>query len=753
MKKHHQNNPPELSRVKKFVYNSILIIFIPCIILFLSEMLLRIVGYGDNYKLFLDFPAEDYQEYKFLNPDIGKKYFQKLDYNKPCSDMFLREKPENGFRLFVLGSSTALGFPYEQNMIFSRILQERLQDCYPEKKIEIVNTAITAINSFTLIDFVDDVLKEEPDAVLIYAGHNEFYGALGVGSIEKTLRSRKMTHLHLNLLSLKIYQALRNLINRAEVRLAGDNPEISTRGTLMKRIVSNKEIAYKGSTYNTGMQYYRENMDELLHKIRKKNIPVFISEICSNVKDIEPFCSVKTEAYPPASSVFSNARKSEDTGNYIEAKELYNYAKDLDCIRFRASEEINEIIHEVALKNNAHLVRMKTDYFEAVSPNSIIGENLMTEHVHPNIDGYFLMADAFFNDITSSGILEGELDPVLYKNSAYYQKNWGYTELDSLVASHGVNILKTNWPFQSLESTSNEYRQNYKPQSFVDSLAFRVVTSANITIEDGHNILAEYYLKNGDYYKAFKEFYANVKYDPFQVLHYNNAIHCLTFTNDFSLAFKLADKSLELKETFYANYIKGEILFLQGDYSSAIKALHKSAEFDNSVEVKLQILNSLHELYTYSGNQKKADEVLKEIRKVNPDFKPEYPIERKNYVFYIPVQVEEQVNKAYSFYRERNFDQALGLFLNSLTIKETSLANRCVGDILFTRNDSSAIIYYQRAYPDYQNNINFLFNLGILYVQYKQAEDAKRMLEEIKDLNPNFEKIPLLEQEIKALSS
>jgi tetratricopeptide (TPR) repeat protein len=138
---------------------------------------------------------------------------------------------------------------------------------------------------------------------------------------------------------------------------------------------------------------------------------------------------------------------------------------------------------------------------------------------------------------------------------------------------------------------------------------------------------------------------------------------------------------------------------------------------------------------------------------VNPGFKPEYPLERKNFVFYIPVQVEEQVNKAYSFYMERNFDQALNIFLNSLMIKETSLANRCVGDILFMRSDSSAIVYYQRAYPDYQNNINFLFNLGILYVQYKQAENARNILIEIKDLNPNYEKIPLLEQEIDELSS
>ncbi len=38
------------------------------------------------------------------------------------------------------------------------------------------------MNSYTFYDKIDDILKEDPDAILIYAGHNEFYGAPGIGS-------------------------------------------------------------------------------------------------------------------------------------------------------------------------------------------------------------------------------------------------------------------------------------------------------------------------------------------------------------------------------------------------------------------------------------------------------------------------------------------------------------------------------------------------------------------------------------------
>ena len=191
----NEQKKPELAKIpkaKRILFNIILLL-LPFIILIFLEIILRIVNYGDNLKLFIDFPGKEMQEYKIVNREIGKKYFQKLEYSNPCHDMYLKEKPINGFRIFVLGSSTVLGFPYEESLMFSRILQERLQNSYPEKYIEVVNTALTAINSYTLYDFIDEVLKEEPDAILIYAGHNEFYGAFGLGSAEKPIKYRKLT--------------------------------------------------------------------------------------------------------------------------------------------------------------------------------------------------------------------------------------------------------------------------------------------------------------------------------------------------------------------------------------------------------------------------------------------------------------------------------------------------------------------------------------------------------------------------------
>ncbi|MDA3892051.1 MAG: hypothetical protein PF517_10355 [Salinivirgaceae bacterium] len=103
-----------------------------------------------------------------VNPLIGKKYFNKFDATKGTNDIFLKKKPENGFRIFLMGSSSLVSFPYEKNLMASRILHKRLQDAYPDKEIEVVNTAITAINSITFNDYIKDIVKYEPDAILFY---------------------------------------------------------------------------------------------------------------------------------------------------------------------------------------------------------------------------------------------------------------------------------------------------------------------------------------------------------------------------------------------------------------------------------------------------------------------------------------------------------------------------------------------------------------------------------------------------------
>ena len=63
-----------------------------------------------------------------------------------------------------------------------------------------------------------------------------------------------------------------------------------------------------------------------------------------NEKDLPPFRSMRYNEYPPADSVYINAKHLEAEQQFLEARQEYLRAKDLDLIRFRASEDLNKQI-------------------------------------------------------------------------------------------------------------------------------------------------------------------------------------------------------------------------------------------------------------------------------------------------------------------------------------------------------------------------------------------------------------------------
>jgi len=263
--------------------------------------------------------------------------------------------------------------------------------------------------------------------------------------------------------------------------------------------------------------------------------------------------------------------------------------------------------------------------------------------------------------------------------------------------------------------------------------------------------MAEFYNARADYFKAFKEYQAAIKCNPFYVKDYLEAAGCLMHTNDFSLALQFYNQSLRLQETFMAYYNKGEILFLMGDYREAINALNQALELESTPESREKVLKKMHKIYFYAGSENKESETLAEIRKLDPGYHPVFPKNKTSFALLIPDQVKDQVDKAYRLYKSGDFDQALAEFLISLEIKETPLANRCVGDILFSRNDGNALIYYQKAYPGYRYDVDFLVNLTILCLQHKLEQKAREVLDEIQRLDPGNEKLRLLEESIRQL--
>lgn len=198
----------------------IIAILLPFFLFVLVEILLRVFSIGTHHYLFVKHCSDNYKDYFIVNPQVEEKYFNRIEATSGTNDFFLKLKPENGIRIFVMGSSTIYGYPYDRNLMTTRILKRRLQDTFPDKTIEVVNKAITAINSITLKDYIGEIVNYEPDAILFYARHNEFYGAYGVGVNETMHKNPLFRTVHFKLMNLRIFQLLRNAVTGISAEMA-----------------------------------------------------------------------------------------------------------------------------------------------------------------------------------------------------------------------------------------------------------------------------------------------------------------------------------------------------------------------------------------------------------------------------------------------------------------------------------------------------------------------------------------------------
>jgi len=77
------------------------------------------------------------------------------------------------------------------------------------------------------------VIEQHPDLIIIYAGHNEYYGALGVGSMESVGDTRFIVKTVLWLNRVKTFQLLRNIIKSVDGLFSRP---VQTDATLMARM-------------------------------------------------------------------------------------------------------------------------------------------------------------------------------------------------------------------------------------------------------------------------------------------------------------------------------------------------------------------------------------------------------------------------------------------------------------------------------------------------------------------------------------
>ena len=581
------------SKNRKSFY--LIMISLPLLFLLLLEGLLRLVSFGTSYPLFIE--SAELKGYMQPNPHIIKRFFSHPNLApdiQPDTFYFKSKKPDNSYRIVIQGGSSAAGFPFGRFGSLQGMLQQRFKRLYPDKEIEVISTAMSAINSYALLDFTDEIIELDPDLILIYAGHNEYLGIMGIGSSYAVKGDRAASLLFLSLKELRIFQLIQYIVNIFNREIENSDESNSER-TLMANIAGNKEIVLNSETYQKGIEQFEQNLELILDKYQSKNIPVIIGTLASNEKDQPPFASTQSEY--SASSLYNQAKELESDNKISKARKMYINAKDRDLLRFRAPSYFNQIIKRQAQKEYIYLADVQ-DEIRKHSDNRIIGFKHMYEHLHPNASGYFLLSEAYVDVIVKNKFISKDVSN--YSREEAW-KDVPLTKMDILVADYKIKRLMADYPFK----TRKKEVEFGKIDSYEKQLAlqkFKGESWLNLQQE----LLAHYQRSTSkDYSQAAKV--AGILFD--------------SIPNNAQTAWVAGQLYLENNDPKMALYYHYKAVSLEPNSTTYLMSLAYSSYLNNQKENSLNYLNqviSLKPSHQIAAKQKqRIEQELKNEQKTN----------------------------------------------------------------------------------------------------------------------------------------
>ncbi len=334
-------------------------------------------------------------------------------YFNPVS--FPLKKSASTRRIFILGGSSALGFPFGEPGAFSHFLSLALVHLDPEHHYQVINLAGFGYASYRVLRVFEEVLSYQPDLIIVMSGHNEFLEKREYAQSQKPifLLQKKLSRFH-------TYCLLENLVFK--ILPAPKKP-------LLGYEVEWKHFIATPKLKKIILEHYQYNLARMTELAKTHKIPVLFLTCPSNLKDFPPYHSVHKEGLKKEAEInwgknfqkslelisrgeFSSALSFLENALSIdpqyalswyllgkcyysldkiqEAKKAFIKALELDAWQVRALVEFNQII--LSMTNRRAWVLDLIPVFEKASPKGIPGEELFYDHCHPRIETQSLIA-------------------------------------------------------------------------------------------------------------------------------------------------------------------------------------------------------------------------------------------------------------------------------------------------------------------------------------------------------------------------
>ena len=385
---------------------------------------------------------------------------------------FVEPAPANRYRVVFVGASTVQGFPHPRRLAAASFLQAMLADAWPEREVEVVNLGITSIASFAVAQVVEDALVLSPDLVVVYTGHNEFYGLYGAGRYQRLkyfLRQLHLTHL------------VDGLIGGIGTR---DEPT-----DLIKMAAERGEVPLHSSGRATAEQNLRDNLRRVSQLCERVEVPLVLCTIVANdagfapvgstegdetwKAEVEQAAQVLTRGYVAPEDAedalqqleqaaalssehawlwYLQGRALERLGRDAEAQRAFRKARDLDTMPWRAPTAHNAVIRAVAAEHGAVLADVEAAFAD-VAPAQGVGWEWMVDHVHFSVAGQALLARTVLHSI--AGLQN--IDLGLLRSAEAYRRDLGDLPVERVVAYNKMGAMLAQAPLHQYNGHNARY--------------------------------------------------------------------------------------------------------------------------------------------------------------------------------------------------------------------------------------------------------------------------------------------------------
>ncbi|MDX2038557.1 MAG: tetratricopeptide repeat protein [Isosphaeraceae bacterium] len=337
-------------------------------------------------------------------------------------------KDDTRLRIAVIGESSARGEPYQPWLSAIQIVERALDPIFPDRRIEV---SVLAQGGFCLEQAILELeqLKLRPDAIVLYAGHNEFAARMGwdrngahyVGEFSpKSLLRKTIESLEQRSYAVSL---AREVIDLQEV----DTMPLpnATRAPIDHPAFSSDEYAFLRQDFEKRISALLAYCDRtgilpilIMPPSNDADTPPFRSYLAASTDDASRasfetrFLRVKErEAEAPDDAIagyrslldeqprFAEAhyrlgRLLMARGEKEEARRRFTAARDLDGMPMRCPSDFRAAYVSAAARRPRAIVIDPSEEMLRLNPNGQMDFGLFHDAQHPNLVGYVGIANA-----------------------------------------------------------------------------------------------------------------------------------------------------------------------------------------------------------------------------------------------------------------------------------------------------------------------------------------------------------------------